>query len=819
MARSSRRRPAKPWALTRCVALLLLLLQCAGNAGAQSRKPASAPPPPDFLDRLKKELTTRLSAIDVSDRAARAAGEKLRPGSRFLNAVNGVELPEGPSRERVEALRREVALLDRIAVHQRGLREIAVKREKTVQDAHTLLQAAIDKRRPISQPSRGPLARSDPLLERLLEYEPALQKQSLAATQTVADATSALNAFLRTQQKAGALLEKAETAWAAELARRTAAEDKKKKALLAERNRLAARWKRLVKEQEALTDARDGPEARLRSALAPGARTEENRPLDDLIRNVCARAALHTAIEARNELGRIAERESHHLEAVADFHRDWGRYLEACRRAGVRLPVVPGLDSEASRKAAVDATLAARQKAAEPVRIARENARTREVIALLDAEGESIAERYLRRGDLGGSFPPLPRYRPITIPSLPEGSSAALATAQEEARAARTARRRTRNALTSMRGEAVMAVRAAGNAAVEASRLSLRDPAFAARRRELTAARDRLVELASGYRALLKKDRQAALDLEARCAKLDRLIAAHPTEDRTTFRWRFENEWQPALRRRVSRLPGTGTLLIAVGVILVLGLLAGRVRRPRGPAMIGLGLCFLAAVGLAGVGLVRSGPAAQALGVAGAATAVILAWALPLNLLAGLRLRWSGRGRPGELVWNDRVKGRVAKRGLFRSLLVRSQSAAGTTETWVGNRHLVRSRRPLPATAEAPLRSPLPPADATASPDRGEERALHFHIRLDSDWMASRQLVGLIARRHDERAEVHFEVHPSWIRLTVRWQDGAVDRSRLDAEARRVLRAAPFARLVEASGMRGQGSASIAARRAARDKP
>lgn len=785
-------------------ALLLLVALGGRDARSQARE---APPAPaeDLLTQFRKELSRRLKTVDDRDRAARAACEKLRPESRFLNPGKGHDLPPGPSPERVEALENEVGLLSRIVGNLRRLGEIAVERERIVQDAHTALRAAIAKRRSTRQPARGPLARSDPLLTRLRAYEPELQKRSLAASQKAVDAAAELRAFLGTQRIAEASFRAADKAWKAEQGRRTATREKEKKAQLAERKKLAERWTRLVKERDALARDRAETEARLRSALEPAAEPDAPRPLDDLIRNVCARGALNTALGARSELEKLAVRECRNLEAVAGFHRDWGRYLEACRRAGVRLPVVPGLDPEESRQAAIDAGLAARERAAEPARIAQENARTREVIELLEAEAESIASHLLRPPDLGGLFPRPPARRRLSIPSLPNQPTDAMRAAHREATAAEHRRAEIGDRLSTRRVEARRLIRTAVARAREAGRLSDRAPTFGKLRGEITAARDRLTETATRYRALLEEERRSVLDLEARCADLERLIAGHRVEDRTTFRWRLENEWLATVRRGASRLPGTGTLLLATGVLLALGLLAGRVRRWRRWFALVQGLCFLAALALAGVGAVRSGPAAQGLLLGGAVAAAILAWAVPVNFIAGLRLLWSGRGRAGDLIWNDQVKGRVARRGPFRSLLDVSESEGNATWAWVGNRLLVRSHRPAPTPPAASPSRPEPLSRTAASPPPRQERGLHVHISLESDWMASRQLLELVARRHDERAEVRFEVHPNWIRLTVRLRDPDADPSRLAAAALRALQAAPFARVVEGTGMRDEG--------------
>ena len=123
-------------------------------------------------------------------------------------------------------------------------------------------------------------------------------------------------------------------------------------------------------------------------------------------------------------------------------------------------------------------------------------------------------------------------------------------------------------------------------------------------------------------------------------------------------------------RLRARQLPDPEILLCVTALLLLTGTLAGCVRRPR---WLGAGirtLCFTAVSAFLIAGLVQQGPAARVLAAGGGITLLLLLGGLPLNLLAGLRLRLTGRGAAGEMIWNPTLQGRVVRRGLVTSTLV-----------------------------------------------------------------------------------------------------------------------------------------------------
>ncbi|MBN2492544.1 MAG: hypothetical protein JXQ29_16975 [Planctomycetes bacterium] len=794
-------------------ACLLFTVLGTGPAAAQASAPARAPSR-DFLVRLEQRLAEQLAAVEQRAAEADAAYRELRDCRPSREAASGAQASAVSSSERVAALRLDSFVLSRLEVHLRRRFASALDRHLLLKATRGELEGALARRRQLPRPARGPHALRDPLAERMAELVEDLRARCEAARQTAEDEERGLDAFVLEKDRVEKELLEAEGIRAAEAASAAQAHERARTALVSQRQSLHARWKALLDDQAALTATRAGPAARLQRALSPPAEAagacSEPAPLAEVIDNARARAALHTAIEARRELAAIAAREREHLESVAAFHRDWARYLEACRAQAIELANLPGLDTEQCLEASAEARLAARERAEEPARLARDDARTREVIDLLASQAAALRRKCLSPPDLGGLLPAPGPDRRRAVPDLPPNAPAALAEPHAAVLAAEATRRAGRAALDAERHTARQLLETALDEAEALAGRPLEDPSAPAREQAISQARTALLEARQRYLAGLERDHEAALAVEARRAALARLIARQEAPPPDDLAHRLRREWLPRLRAQTARLPATEPLIAVAAGLLALGLAASRVRRAPLLARPLQLLCLAGTLGLLATGLLRNGPAAHALAGIGGAGVLALAWSVPFDLFGGLRLRLGGRARPGELVWNDVIRGRVVRRGWLDSVVDVGEPGRPVAVR-IGNRRLVRSRPPESAAAHAaaaprPFPSSSPPSSSSsAAAAAAAPRApalLEFSLSLDSDWMAVRQLVQRIGRRHDRAARVHFRVDGHRIRLGLAVAP-SVDAATLREEVRRALLAAPFAGGLDGDGPPG----------------
>ncbi len=764
---------------------IFLLLLSSWKAVAQPEGVKSVQPE-KILEDLKKALTAQLMPVNARARAAAERLKALRPQSRFLVGNNGVSLPPGPSLERVQVLKKEVSILGRIEVWMQRVFSCAIDRQLLLTQAHWKVEALVEARRKLKRPGRGPLALADRLLPALVRYEAEVRKKVKAAADQADGSKADLDAFLRRKSQAEKALLEANQAWKKEVERHTKVQEKKKAALVERGKNLSARYEQLLEEQD-LIESEEATRRQTLRRILMGRRSSEkdSTPLEDLCGIAFDRASLVTARAIRKDLVHLMDWKCKHFEALAALHADQGRYLEACAGLGNRLPSVFGLDPREIVLAKMRALEAGRAAREERLRLEKENKRTDETLLLLAEEAKALKNRYLKRGDLGGIFrSPLPRRR-FHARLLPLDASKEMRTLDRNLRAAHEKRDSGRCEIQRRRKEARDRLETALGLCEAMAGLRVDAPEFSEREGAFLEARQEVAHLAGDYNALLAADAAAARHTEALAASLARLLNAYRVEDRDSVAWKLENVWLPEARRRARQLPAPEILLCITALLLLTGTLASCVRRPR---WLGAGvqaLCFTAVLAFLIAGLVQQGPAGGVLAAGGGITLILLLGSLPVNLLAGLRLRLTGRGAAGEMIWNPDLRGRVVRRGLITSTLT-LDGGGGLEVRRVQNRLLLRPGPEIPA-------APAPSGTERRAPGQTDIR---FLVTLASDWMAVRQLVHDVARGHDPRSRVRFQVQKGRICLTLELSDG-VDRSRIREEVLRVLRSAPFAQLVE----------------------
>ena len=763
--------------------------------------------PDDALDARRQRLEKQLAEVEARNRETETACRKLRARSRFLAGTNGITLPPLPGRDRVVVLGQETAILHRAEILQRRLLAFAVDRDLILRSALSHASAAVEQRIRQPRPERGPLARRDRLLPRLQETVTWLHQRLAAAEQAAEQRQRELDTFLDRKRHAETLMEEAERAWQAEQQREALDRDRQKKELAKDRQALIDRWKVLLQHRESLTRADSEATARLRAALlAPsGPEETEGKPspaagagtlLDEVETNATSRAAFRSVMAERIELANVAARLSDHHRTEADYFTAWNRYLDGCRHADIRLPELPELDPRANLEAVGLALQASQAQATRQASLLQDNERTLGLIDLQEQEARTLRARYLQSADLGTLFPPPRGETVIEPPVLPEDPSPALQQADRTASDAIQAHRSLQRALIELRHQAYSVLQQALDAAEKASMHGHLDPAHREALERFAAARTDLARLQQTYQERLADLRSSVRTRDARLAELTRLIAGHRPPEPRDWRWRLKHVWHPEMVRRTDRLPASEVLVAVAIVLLGLGVFCHRSRRQRVLMITARMVCLVASLGLAGTGLVRGDPWGWALAATGALAALVAAWAIPANLWAGWQLGLGGRGRKGDLIWNDVVRGRLVRRGLFRSTLDVG-NPHGSHRIRMSNRWLVRSRYPIPVAARKT--TPFPATGRTDGPaDRPEEGQLRFRVSLASDWIAVRQLVQTVARGHDRKAEVRFHVHDDAIHLTLHLERPAHEDEIRDRVAA-ALDAAPFAeRLPEA---------------------
>lgn len=764
---------------------ILLLLALAWKAEAQPVEAGSVRPEKILLD-LKKTLAAQLKPLDARARTAADRCKTLRPLSRYLVGNNGVSLPPGPSLVRVGVLKKEVSILGRIEVWMRRAFSCAIDRQLLLTQATWQVETLAEARRKLKRPGRGPLAMADRLLPALVRYEDELRKEAKAAANEADRCKADLDAFLRRKSQAEEALVEADQAWQREAEQCSRTLEKKKAALVEMHRSLAARYGQLLEEQDLIACEETTRCKTLRRILLGRRPAEKDSPpLEDLHGTAFDRASLLTVRAIREDLMHLMDWKKKHFEALAAFHADRGRYLEACTGLSGRMPPNSGLEPLECKQAETRALVAGRAAREERIRLEKENKRTDETLLLLAEEAKVLKNRYLQRGDLGGFFrPPLPRRRIVARP-LPLDASREMRTLGRDLRAALEKRDSGRREILRLHKEARDRLEAATELCEAMADLRVDAPDYREREGALLEARGEVTRCAETYAALLAADAAAARNNEARAASLKKLLNAYVAEDRDSAAWKLENQWLPEARRKARQLPAPEILLCATALLLLTGTLANCLRRPRWLGAAVQVLCFTAVSAFLMAGLVQEGPAAGVLAAGGGITLVLLLGCLPVNLLAGLRLRLTGRGAAGEMIWNPTLQGRVVRRGLITSTLTLN-GGDGLEVRRVQNRLLLHQGPEIPAM-------PAPTAPQRDAPDPED---LRFLVTLASDWMAVRQLVHSVGRCHDQRARARFQVQKGRICLTLEVSDG-VDRSRVREDVLRALRSAPFARLVE----------------------
>ncbi len=653
-------------------------------------------------------------------RAARRDADAARAESRFLTERTPT-LPEAPD-ARLTALRRELAVLDRVA----ALERIAFDRRLDAEYA------------------QGPGTDGTDVTRHLDDVA--------VAGQAVDDAIAI-----------------AERDAIAERLRTLESDDERDAWLAARRDETRRRWRGAVANR-ALLDAErarlaDALRTALRHATTASNRTEDPAPLRDLEHNARARWALAETLRLRTRLCDLEAERARHERTTARIVARWTAlvpHLSGDASASQALPRDPaGL--AALRGEAVAAERAARLAR---IDLARDNARTRATLRTLVAHGTALEAGYRRQ-----MRRPARRLPPARVPAPPTLGAGAtqemrtLAQAIADAHAERAAL-----------GAAMWRCTTAWKAAIErglGAAAAVANGSESGRTMLHEASEETARRVAESKRQV---ERLRALDrsLLADTARLS-LLAEPAPEPTRTLRERVE-AW-------LGRLPSANHLLPAAALLLLIGLVAGHATRFRRLGFLVRFVCIAAAAGLVGIGLTRPGVDARLLaGTSGLATLMLIG-SLPLDLVAGLGFRFTGHARPGTMVSNGRLEGRVVRRGLFRSTLALEHTESARIID-VGNALLARR-----VSEESGSRS-----DAAARP---RTQRVEARLTLDSDWMAIRQLIERLAAAHAPGAPTQLDVDARTIRLRIELAPGR-DAEPLRHRLELAIAQAPFARLVEA---------------------